>query len=193
MILAFHSIISTYGFWLPNEPRGSWSTCVRSWELAQFGPATKVDTRRSVARKPYDRRLKQAMLEALQYEPVSFTGEQAKIVALSFANTPYTIHACAVLPEHAHLVIAHTSRNIRRVVGHLKAEATRSLHDAGFFDGRSPWAHHGWNVYLNSHTDVRRAIEYVENNPIREGKKRQRWSFEVPYDPASSRRPEDRR
>lgn len=31
MILAFHSIISAYGFWLPNEPRGSWYDFVYSW------------------------------------------------------------------------------------------------------------------------------------------------------------------
>ena len=52
----------------------------------------------------------------------------------------------AVLPEHVHLVIARTPRNIRTVVGHLKSEATRSLRKQGQFLDRSPWADHGWNV-----------------------------------------------
>ena len=49
MILAFHFILSAYGFWLPNDPRGSWSEIVRNFELLRFGPATKVSTTRSLA------------------------------------------------------------------------------------------------------------------------------------------------
>jgi hypothetical protein len=50
VILASHVIVSAYGFWLPNEERGSWSDFVRKYELwRDFGPATKVDTTRSVA------------------------------------------------------------------------------------------------------------------------------------------------
>jgi hypothetical protein len=30
MILAFHAIFGAYGFWLPNDPRGSWSDFVGS-------------------------------------------------------------------------------------------------------------------------------------------------------------------
>jgi REP element-mobilizing transposase RayT len=134
------------------------------------------------------------MQEALQHPPVQFTGEQARTVVHGFADAPYALHACAVLPEHVHLVIAHTPRNIRRVVGHLKSEATRLLHDQGWFQDRSPWADHGWNVYLDSHEAVERAIHYVEQNPVREGKRQQRWQCVVPYDRASARgsRSEDR-
>ena len=92
MILGFHSIISNYGFWLPNEPRGSWSDFVASWELFRFGPATKVDTHRSVAHRPYDRHLKREMQRALKHDPILFTGEQARIVGMSFQKVPYPIH-----------------------------------------------------------------------------------------------------
>ena len=46
MVIAYHLILSAYGFWLPNDERGSWSDFVRSYELYAFGPATKADTRR---------------------------------------------------------------------------------------------------------------------------------------------------
>jgi len=39
MIRAYHAIFTAYGFWLPNDPRGSWSDFVGSWELFRFGPA----------------------------------------------------------------------------------------------------------------------------------------------------------
>src|SRR5438034_5148372 len=37
MVLASHGIFTAYGFWLPNDPRGSWSDFVRSWELFLAG------------------------------------------------------------------------------------------------------------------------------------------------------------
>ena len=33
MIIAYHVIFGMYGFWLPNDPRGSWSDFVAAWEL----------------------------------------------------------------------------------------------------------------------------------------------------------------
>ena len=54
MVLASHVLMSAYGFWLPNDQRGSWSDYIRKWELLWYGPATKVTTRESVAHKPFD-------------------------------------------------------------------------------------------------------------------------------------------
>jgi len=28
MVIGFHVILTAYGFWLPNDPRGSWSEFV---------------------------------------------------------------------------------------------------------------------------------------------------------------------
>src|SRR5438552_2353693 len=42
IVHGYHVIFGTYWFWLPNDPRGSWSNFVASWELARFGAATKV-------------------------------------------------------------------------------------------------------------------------------------------------------
>ncbi|HEY5314071.1 MAG TPA: hypothetical protein VIK18_16185 [Pirellulales bacterium] len=54
--IAYHIIFCAYGFWLPNDPRGSWSTFVGSKLLyRKFGPATKVTTRESLAHQPHDR------------------------------------------------------------------------------------------------------------------------------------------
>lgn len=55
MIVGYHVIWGTYGFWLPNDPRGSWSGFVGSWELFRYGPATKTVERRSLAYRAHDR------------------------------------------------------------------------------------------------------------------------------------------
>ena len=42
-VLVAHVIITTYGFWLPNDPRGSWSDFVGAWELLRYGRSTEGD------------------------------------------------------------------------------------------------------------------------------------------------------
>jgi hypothetical protein len=38
MVIGYHIILGAYGFWLPNDPRGSWSNEV--WESNYDGPPT---------------------------------------------------------------------------------------------------------------------------------------------------------
>jgi len=197
MILAHHCVITTYGFWLPNDPRGSWSDWVRKWELIAYGKATKIETRRSVARQPHDRQQRMDAKNALRYPPVHFTGRQALAVGVglkrAMAEAGYIVHACAILPQHAHLVVAQCPRRIKQVIAHLKARATQQLSAEGLHrmaqfrdsdNGKpSPWARNSWPVYLDNPQRVLAAINYVEKNPQRDGKPPQKWSFVTPYNP----------
>ena len=114
--LADHVIFSMYGFWLPNDPRGSWSDFVGSWELFRYGKATKVDTRRSVAGVPHDGRARRAAKRALKYPPATLTGRQARAVGRGFAQATregrYAVHACSILPDHVHLVAGRHARSV---------------------------------------------------------------------------------
>jgi hypothetical protein len=107
MVLAYHVICTAYGFWLPNDPRGSWSDFVGAWELFRFGRATKVDTRKSVARVPHDRTLRLKAKRSLKYKPVRFTGAQARAIGIGFGQAVtegnYVVHACAILHAPAEL------------------------------------------------------------------------------------------
>ncbi|MGD1276571.1 MAG: hypothetical protein ABR964_05030 [Tepidisphaeraceae bacterium] len=194
MILATHLIFSAYGFWLPNDPRGSWSKFVASWDLLKYGKATTVSADRSLAYKPHDVSLRRRAKSALKYSPVQFTGIQARAIARRFAHAirerSYVLHACCILPDHVHLVIARHARPANEIVGHLKFAATQRLlkEDLHPFSGTesgeelpSPWARGTWQVFLDSPADVRRAIRYMEDNPLKEGKRRQRWPFVTAY------------
>ena len=56
MIHGYHVILPHYGFWLPNDPRGSWSLFVASWELAKFGKTTRHLEQRTLAQSSQRRR-----------------------------------------------------------------------------------------------------------------------------------------
>jgi REP element-mobilizing transposase RayT len=194
MIAGYHVVFGAYGFWLPNDPRGSWSEFVGSWDLFRFGPATKTEERFSVAHQPHDHAARLAAKKALQRPAVQFNGLQARAVGMGFAayfqKSSLPVWACAILPDHVHLVVAPPAMDIEQLVIQLKGAGTESLMEQGlhpFGDikvkkGKTPmcFARGLWKVYLDPE-DVPRAIRYVEENPIKEGKNAQRWSFVVPY------------
>lgn len=194
-VRAYHLILTAYGFWLPNDPRGSWSDFVRAWELTRFGDATKVSTRRSLAKAPHSREQRLEAKQALVRDAVSFSGRQAVAIADGFRKwnelSGGKIFACSILPEHVHLVIARHRFEIERVANRMKGEATKSLVRAGlhpfqddfYRDGTrpTPWTRKWWKVYLTTDEDILRAIKYVERNPVKEGKRRQKWLCTTPF------------
>jgi REP element-mobilizing transposase RayT len=193
MVRGYHAIFGAYGFWLPNDPRGSWSDFVGAWELYRFGDTTKsVDrkTELSAEEKEMQRRAKLV----LKRKPVQFSGEQALEVGRGFSEavrkSGFEIWACSILPEHVHVVFARHHFPAEQVVRLIKGEATKRLKKAGLHpfsdlpntDGSipSPWADRKWIVYLDSEEAIENAIRYVAENPPKEGKPPQDWSFVSP-------------
>lgn len=196
MIHGYHVILPHYGFWLPNDPRGSCSEFVASWELARFGKTTRHLEQRTLAQlSDEERALRDAMRKALLYPPVTLTGKQALSVAKGFQaqaeKSGYAIWACAILPEHTHLVIARHRYKVEQMANLLKGAATTQLiedhlHPLAQYanpEERPPgmWARHQWKVYLDSDEQIENAIAYVNANPIKEGKPEQKWKWITPY------------
>lgn len=197
VIIGFHFILSAYGFWLPNDPRGSWSKVVRELPLRQYGSATKVAATHSVAAAKHDYQLRMAAKRSLRYPPVMFTGKQAVVIARGFAvaaeESGYRVHALAILPDHTHLVVGWHTKPADQIAKHLKSKATRELaaaqeHPLQRFrspNGRvpSPWGRKQWIPFIDSASHMLRAVRYVELNPVKAGLERQWWNLVVPYEP----------
>jgi hypothetical protein len=45
----------------------------------------------------------------------------------------------------------------------------------------SSWSDRRWKVFLDSEEAIENAIHYVEENPEKEDKPRQKWSFATPF------------
>jgi len=188
VVIGYHVIFGTYGFWLPNDPRGSWSDFVWSWEIFRFGgKTTKTGTRQSVASAQHDIAIRLEAKKHLKYPPVVLSGEQARAVGRGFAKaveiSQFPVFACSILPEHVHLVLGRCRMDVEKVVRQLKQNATmrlkeENIHPLADFEGPpKPWGESCWKVFLNHEESLRKAIQYVENNPMKEGKKPQHWPF----------------
>ncbi len=186
MILAYHFVFSTYGFWLPNDPRGSGSTYVGLKNLyVQYGPATRVTCDRSVARRDHDRAARLAAKRLLPRAPVRLTGLMAREVARGVAeyamSSGVLIYACSVLPTHVHLVTSTGRLPAEKLLVQFKGAATHRLRCAGMWAGEEKvWSRGGRHRFIDSVAYLRRAIAYVRDNPLKDGLRRQEWGFVSP-------------
>ncbi len=101
------------------------------------------------------------------------------------------VWACAILPDHVHIVFGRHRLTAEQIAVQLKGAATKQLLKEGLHPmwterderNRVPhcWAKGEWSVFLNTAEEILGRIRYVEDNPLKEGKPRQRWSFVVPF------------
>ena len=67
----------------------------------------------------------------MKYPAVLLNGRQARAVGRGFAKavreSGYAIHACSILDDHVHLVIAPGRRTFEEVVRHLRGKASMQL------------------------------------------------------------------
>lgn len=196
MVRWYHAIFSAYGYWLPNDPRGSWSSFVGAWELFRFaGRATTVSDGRSYAHDPHDATLRREAKGLLKYPPVRFDELHREAIARGFGEacdaSGITLHACAIGFDHVHIVAArHETKSVEQVVRVLKAKATmrsnaEHRHPLARFAGNgqpapTPWSGGLWKVFINDVDQLRAAIAYVDRHPMKEGLPRQDWPFLLP-------------
>lgn len=191
MVLWYHLIMTAYGFWLPNDPRGSWSDFVGAWELFKFGRATKTHEKRSLAHDPHDRTKRLAAKRALKYPPVRFNEVQRATIAEGFRQAiregAYRLRALCIGYDHVHAVVDRHDRTIEQIASHLKSKATMALNRATLHplqlyrkpDGTvpTPWSEGVWSVFINHVDQLHAAVRYVERHPEKEGLPVQRWDF----------------
>jgi REP element-mobilizing transposase RayT len=192
-VIAFQATSGTYGFWLPNDPRGSLSKEVRAANLRRFGPATTLDHAESTARTEHSAAKRAAAKRALSRPEVFFTPPQIESVAAGFGKqttkSGYRVFACAILEQHVHMVIGCHRYPIEQVVRQLRQAATLqliadNLHP--FVNQRLPsgylpsvWEQDFWKTFLYTYDDVINEIGYVEENPLKEKKSAQKWPFVI--------------
>lgn len=89
------------------------------------------------------------------------------------------------------MVIARHSYRVEQIINLIKGRTTRKLNEVGNHplaayikpSERTPrmWASGQWKQFLDTESGIENAIKYVNENPSREGKKRQHWSFVKPF------------
>jgi REP element-mobilizing transposase RayT len=186
-IIAYHIVFGAYGFWLPNDPRGSWSKYVFADRLKRFGPPQLI--RREVTAEAEV--LRQQMKAELKYPPVRFDGIQARAIGRGFRDILHKLrmpaYAAAIMPDHVHIVVGRRDMYAEDIARHLKRAASRKMRKEGVLpmlefqdeEGATPtsWERGGWKVFLHTPEEIELAMQYVNDNPIVAGLPTQHWNF----------------
>jgi REP element-mobilizing transposase RayT len=183
MIIAYHAIFTTYGTWLPNDPRGSYSRRIYSENLAQLG-AIRYGRQSPQPGGDALRRFRTAVMPRLSRPPFYINMEARPVIADAFGEVLQRLCercvACAIMKEHVHIVVLRARHQIEYLVNQLKGAATKAL---GF--RQTPWTRGHWSVYLDDEETLAAAVRYVEANPAAAGMAPQHWGFVVPLENAA--------
>jgi REP element-mobilizing transposase RayT len=185
IVIAYHLVWTAYGWWLPNDPRDSGSHTIANDIFKQLG---EIHLGRKQI-QPAGREVKafyEKVAGLLKHPLLTFGDAQIQALANAFAamidQCRYTCYACAIMPDHVHLLI--------RKHKHLAEEMLENFHRAGrmAIAGTEEWAQEhpvfttgGWKVFLDEPKEIWRTIPYIESNPVKIGRPKQIWSFVTPY------------
>jgi len=187
LVIAYHLIWTAYGWWLPNDPRGSGSTTVRSDVLAELGELhygrKRVQPAGRVVREFYEEAKAQ-----LKHPLLTFDAQAREVIADSFATTitkqNYTCYACVIMPDHVHMIVRKHRDTCEEMMDYFRSWSARGLRAAGLRSSDHPvWsAGDGYSVFLDHPDDIWRTIPYIEKNPVLLGLPVQSYEFVKPYD-----------
>jgi REP element-mobilizing transposase RayT len=186
MVIGYHLIWTAYGWWLPNDPRGSNSHEMRVARIEDLGPLHPG--RKSVQPSSHElRAFYQEAQDRLAHEPLVFNDGDVALIAESFAQVireeAYTCHACAIMPDHVHILIARQRDWAETMIEKFQKRSRDALIAAGQQGNLHPvWGGPGWKVFLNTAEDMVRIVNYIQHNPVKAGKAEQVWRFVKVYE-----------
>jgi len=186
LVIAHHLMWTLYGWWLPNDPRGSTSQTIRNDLVAELGELYRGRRQLQPAGHEIRAFYEQAAM-ALEHPVLEFSPSDFSTVADSMGaaihECGYACYAGAIMPDHVHLVIRKHRDLGEAMIEKMQTLSRERLVQVGVREKRHPvWTRGGWKVFLDHPDEVRRTIKYVENNPVKRRLPVQRWSWVTPYD-----------
>jgi REP element-mobilizing transposase RayT len=186
MVIGYHLIFTAYGWWLPNDPRGSSSHVVRSDIVAELGElhhGRKHNQPNSAEIRAFYERAR----AALKHELRTFDAHTRTILACGFARVieqrRYTCYGCAILPDHVHILIRKHRDKAEAMIANLQQTSRDHLLEQNIYPSDHPvWGGPGWKVFLDTADDIERTIRYIEKNPIPYKLPVQHYDFVEVYD-----------
>jgi REP element-mobilizing transposase RayT len=186
IVIAHHLIWTAYGSWLPNDPRGSTSEYIASDIIAELGQLhrgrRKVQPTSSMIREFHNR-----AKCVLKFPLLKFSADEFNLVAEGLQDGitehKYTCYACAVMPDHVHILIRKHKHQAEEMIENLQHSSRLRLSTSGIRSGDHPvWTQGGGKVFLDHPDAIRDTIQYIEDNPLKWRLPRQYWPFVMTYD-----------
>jgi REP element-mobilizing transposase RayT len=178
MIIAYHTIFTTYGTWLPNDPRGSYSKEIYNEQLRMLGKI-KYGQQDPAPAKELLLRFWTAATPQLSRPPFFIDDSSRPVIAAGFGRViqrlDVGIPACAIMNDHVHILVLRSKYRIEYIVSQLKGGATLALKLE-----QTPWTRSFWKVFISDNEALQAAAGYIQANPTSAGLPGQSWDFVTP-------------
>lgn len=155
---------TTYGTWLPGDPRG-----FQTWRGREYVPPPQryANPEEAIYQPEPYQELHQRSREVMTELPSTLAPAERKVAAEAMVTEctllPLVPSVLAVEENHVHLLLRVGSYSLRTAAGRLKAAASRHLHTSGF-SRQKIWCQ---GCHLKSKDDaraLRAAFDYVRRH-----------------------------
>jgi REP element-mobilizing transposase RayT len=186
MVAGYHLIWTAYGYWLPNDPRGSTSREIRVEPIKSLG---EIHYGRKQI-QPASAKLREFFAQVrdiLKHPVLTFGDDEIALLGQSIgeeiAERGYTCYACAIMPDHVHSLMRRHRDTAEEMIEHFQTRTRMAMIDAGRRAATHPvWTPGpGWKGFMNTRADFEREIDYIRQNPVKIGRPEQVWEFVQPY------------
>src|SRR5688572_12753605 len=158
LVIAHHLIWTAYGWWLPNDPRGSMSRSIASDILKELGELHYGRKKIQPASRDIRWFYEQAGAK-LKYPLLEFTPPDVAAIAQAFREVirdcRYTCHACVIMFDHVHLLIRKHRDTAEQMIFNFQESSRLRLRTLGLRTEDHPiWGGPGWKVFLDHPDDI---------------------------------------
>jgi REP-associated tyrosine transposase len=186
IVIAHHIMWTLYGWWLPNDPRGSTSRTIRNDLVSELGDVhfgrKRIQPAGRDIRSFYDQASAVLKHPLIGFVPTEFS-VVADAIGQAVAAGGYTCYACTIMSDHVHLLVRKHRDLAEGMIEKIQSVSRERLIEIGVRHSTHPtWTRGGWKVFLDHPEEVNRTIRYIEANPLHAHRPAQHWSFVKEYD-----------
>jgi len=175
--LGFHVTKSTYGTWLPGDPRGSWS---EAWSPSRgfYEPHRYHDG---------DQGRLDVAVGRMRHTAVVLDDEMTRVIVRTITKCvdesggDLRIVAAAIEPTHMHLLIINMGRDIDLTLKWLADRTTKAIHRETTHSG-PVWTKNKWCDHIAVEEHWENAIVYIDDHNLRAGRGLRPYPFLAPVE-----------
>jgi len=185
MILATHVILTGYGHWLPNDVRGSYSKTVFIPPIAELGPLHHgrklVQPSASELRK-FHQQAKTALAHSVHWFSLEERSAIRDTLARLCQEQRFVCYACAILPNHIHVLIERNYLPPPTIHDLLKQCAAQVIRKVGQVPAEHPVFNAGIaTLHKYTPVQIRQCAKYITDNFAKHKLPTERYEFVSDY------------
>ncbi|MFB3891773.1 MAG: hypothetical protein ACE15C_07090 [Phycisphaerae bacterium] len=173
MVIGYHIILTGYGHWLPNDPRGSLSHVIYAPEIAKLGPShygPKEDQPSAAEMISFQRKAERSLHYPLLWWCPQARQELADAIGEVVITEGLTCYACAVLASHIHLLFRRHRMKAEAISPRLKEAGRARMRQLGFAPADHPVfsadpCHH----FKSTPDQISECVGYIADNYAKHG------------------------